>query len=256
VTEVSQSVLSKTASEMWATFVNFPSLLVVVLVTVALCLRVPWGLLDFDGRATTLGIFTVAGTIVALVLPAAEIANSFITRLADRWLGFVIKEEGVADETKFEAIGDFANELKSNLEPAWRASIYALCAFVISSFGMLVPQKDFRLSEAVALSLDRLFTGLSLGFLIVGALWFFPAARYAFRLETIDRVKSTADKIFKRTAPIEPNRGEEGGGEPGAGGGGTKQPGEHSATDPPPGTFVPCNGMKQPGEHPSPSERA
>lgn len=154
-------------------------------------------------------IFAVSGTFTALVLPAAELAGSFIVKRLEYWVGELSKAsnqgtQGDAENKKKEqqdiakeAIR-FFDEVKRHAIPAWRGSLYVFTAFLISSFALVVPYK-FQICQYI-ISSGSLLIGTALGFLLVGSFLFLPFAFYVYRLELL---QGTYD-MFTRIAAIHP----------------------------------------------------
>lgn len=180
-------------------FMNWPSLISATFVACLLAFRVPWGLININAQNTSASIFQVSGTMVALIIPAAEISNAFISTLANDLLKVVYSQQ-VDASVQLKTVEDLTTELKDNLYPAWRGSVYALFAFILSSVGMIAPPVSIPLGgSGSSFSLDYFIVGASLGFLIVASFWFIPTARYAFQLELLDTIKAQAQHIFDNT---------------------------------------------------------
>lgn len=173
------------------------SLVVVGVVTTIFAFRAPWGKMDVDVQTTAASIFQVSGTMVALVLPAAQLSNQLITELANAFKLSV--KDSVSAERKRSVFLERGDLLRERMSPAWTASVYALCAFILSSVAMVMPEVDIPLGDRFALAIDRLALGLSLGFLVVGSLWFYPTAKYVFRLELIGDIKRAIDILYPTT---------------------------------------------------------
>lgn len=146
-------------------------------------------------------IFQVSGTIVALVLPASEIANNFIRVFTDEMLARIAGENRVSAEKKIEVTNKIADELREHLIPAWRGSLYALFSFILSSVLMFAPLgKPTILSRTICI--DSFLLGLAFGFLIVGALLFFPTAWYTYSLRSLDNARRLVAAL-QSTPPLE-----------------------------------------------------
>lgn len=175
------------------TFLHFWSLVFVVIIATLLAVIVPALSIGTNIPDIASSIFQVSGTMVALVLPASELANNFITKFSDELLVKITAEE-VSAEIKQGEITRLSNELRRNLGPAWRASIYALSSFLLSCFAMFVPSINTALGP-VPFSFGHFLLGVSLGFVMVGAFWFYPTARYIFRLKLLSDVEGFARRI-------------------------------------------------------------
>ncbi len=203
-----ESPLKPSFNEMLEAFKHWKSLSLIGLITSILAFQVPWGVININAPSIASSIFQVAGTMVALVLPAAEISNHFISKLANDLLATIIAER-VDDDLTRETVQRFTKELRVNMYPAWRASVYALCSFILSSMAMISPPKTFPIfSPCLALSVDYLLVGASLGFLVMAGIWFFPTARYAFRLGLLNFIEADIERRYpsKKTVTEEQRR--------------------------------------------------
>jgi hypothetical protein len=174
------------------TFIHFGSLFVVLTIATILGLFGLWLNAQTNVSEIAMSIFQVSGTMVALALPASELANNFITKFSDELLVKILRETA-PDKDKADLILGLSEELRNNLAPAWRASVYALSSFFLSCVVMFVPTLG---TPTRSLSfLGHFLLGLSLGFVMVGAFWFFPTVRYIFRLELLKNVDRVAREL-------------------------------------------------------------
>ncbi len=141
-------------------------------------------------------VFSAAGTIVALMLPAAELAGQSLTRVADYWLDRFIKP-GRRRPDKDVALGDIETH-RWKARTAQRGSSYVLYAFVLSAFALLTPHVELGPQTFHA---EHVLLGLAGGFLLVGSALFFPFAWAVYRL---DDLKDAENFIRNFTEPREP----------------------------------------------------
>ena len=183
--------LSESLRDIVRTFFHFWSLTAVMIIAAVLAFAGP----SDDNRLVevAMSIFQVSGTMVALVLPASELANTFITKFSDELLVKIYAED-VPDEKKLDTINNLSDQLRDNLVPAWRASVYALSSFLVSCVVMFMSRMDLTV-RGVSFSRGYFLLGLSLGFVAVGAFWFFPTARYIFKLELLNDVKRFGEEL-------------------------------------------------------------
>src|SRR5262249_51843938 len=88
-------------------------------------------------------------------------------------------------------------------------------AFILSAIGMIFPSSSHKPN---IFAWDVFFSISSLLILIVGSYWFYPTARFAFRLKILEMYENSLDDVF-------PERKAEGGSaEPGV------KPGETAKT--------------------------
>ena len=180
-------VLRTSLRDMGKTFFHGWSLAVAGIIAAALGFAGPC--VNDNSKIVEIGmsIFQVSGTMVALVLPASELANAFITKFSDKLLVLIV-DEGEPDEKDINDIHTLTNRLRENLKPAWRASVYALSSFLLSGVVMFVDSINVTV-RAVPFSWGFFLLGLSLGFVMVGAFWFFPTAQYIFSLRLLDDIE-------------------------------------------------------------------
>jgi hypothetical protein len=180
----------------------------------ALGFQSPLGFLELDPGAGAL-VFQVAGTIVALALPAAELSNSLFRETE----GYIVRaalKPSLATDRLVQVADQSIHKLRDQLLPAWRGSVFALCAFVLSTLSLLLPQARVRLSGEVYWLPKDFLVGAALGFLLVGAFWFFPTAYSVFRLKaadtTLERVRRmVAAQKLKAERPAQPDSTPDGG---------------------------------------------
>ena len=142
-------------------------------------------------------LFSAAGTIVALALPAAELGGNSVIRTAEYWL------ERAQTETEPERLRNglhFIDKVKVGAITARRGSLYVLISFLLSAFALLTPripwdpQRSFRL--------DYLLMGGAAGFLLFGAVLFFPFAWAVYRLndlqDTRDFISGLVGELSRR----------------------------------------------------------
>ena len=186
--------LTESLRDISKTFRHIWSLLAVLMIASLLGLLGPFLSTPTGIGDIAMSVFQVSGTMVALVLPASELANNFITKFSDDLLLKITSQTQVSDETKSDLITKLSEELRANLTPAWRASIYALSSFLLSCVAMFVTAWNVTF-RSVSFSWGYFLLGLSLGFLMVGAFWFFPTARYIFRLQLLNDLKRFAESL-------------------------------------------------------------
>ena len=177
-----QNIVKETWTDFWCA-VAHPSSLLIVFFGLLVGFRSRWGVITVNVEAMASTIFQVAGTMVALILPASQFANSLVTRLVDELPKRIIKEKISAEEKK-RITTELTRPLQANLYPAWRASALVFISFLFSTLAMLSPSWNFDFG-VLTLSLDSLLVGLALSSLVIGSAWFLPTAQYAFNLKAL-----------------------------------------------------------------------
>jgi hypothetical protein len=169
-------------------------LLAIAVAAVACSVETSFGVLDFSAGQLASFIFGVSGTIVALVLPAAELANHFVTKLADEDLRTVLQAD-VPIEQKRTTLRTLTKSTRAALDPGWRAITFALVSFLASALGLILPKIRIPLMAGSALYLDSVVVLVALGTLITAAILFYPTAHYSFSMGTIDGVLEVAEGL-------------------------------------------------------------
>jgi hypothetical protein len=157
-----------------------PSLLAVTVFSISTSTRSSLGFLTFDANQLVVMVFPIAGTIIALALPAAQLSMDMINH-AESVIAKIFADS--ADPVKKAAyIRDAALQYQTHLEPAWRAVVYALLSFLLSVVGSL---GAFSQIDTSVLKPADVIATASLGFLVVASIWFYPTVRFAFNLELV-----------------------------------------------------------------------
>jgi hypothetical protein len=146
-----------------------------------------------SGIAAT--IFGTSGTIVALALPAAELAGNSISRIAEFWVGrFAESSGGSSTKQKPNKLMALKELRKTRQEAmiARRGSGYVLAAFILAAFSLLTPRIFF---DGWVFFLDYVLVGLSCGFLIIGALLFFPFTWSVYHLDALAQAEEAIENF-------------------------------------------------------------
>jgi len=171
------------------------SLIFITVLVLALGIRSPWGWINLDVPEIAKSVFGVAGTMVALILPAAQIANSFVREFENAIRDKIVRPTDVSPQVKSRATSNLKNEVKAALYPAWRASVFVFISFLLSILVMIIPAGDITFGDGFSLSVDRSIASAAIGFLLAGSAWFLPTARYAFKLELLDRIEGLVQSL-------------------------------------------------------------
>jgi hypothetical protein len=169
----------------WDAVFHRLTILIMVVFCVSTSIESPIGFLSFS-EVNLIGIVApIAGTIVALALPAAQLSMDLITQAGESGVKFLIQP--IDQNRRRQYINQMVEKYRTNLLPAWRAVVYALLSFLLSIVGSLGPFKGSLGSRIVATS--------SLSLLVASAIWFYPTVRFAFRLEFLKVLVSIADTL-------------------------------------------------------------
>lgn len=142
-------------------------------------------------------VFTVAGAIVALILPAAELGGQYVTSRLEEYTDRIThsKKEDHRDELN-EAV-QFINEALRKAKPAWKGSMYAFLSMVLAMASIVVPH------VGRAASLSKVFLSFAVGFLLVGSSLFLPFAYLIYTFRTATDLRDRFLKILKPNLPAD-----------------------------------------------------
>jgi|GEM_PF-3989465 len=159
------------------------------------------------GDVSNLGqvIIGVAGTMVALALPAAELMSNTLVRASEHWLNR-IKDESHSNPNK---LGEVAGHAKEALGPfrdmgntALLASIMVFIAMLLGILALLVKAwpvcESWPWSPQDPLGAGVLCVSLAMSFLVIGSFWYFPVAYQVYRFRTFDRFETFLDGLIAR----------------------------------------------------------
>jgi hypothetical protein len=175
----------------------------VVLISIALSIYTPLGILRVNANALASLIFPVAGTVVALALTAAGLSSSFILKLsADLEHAYQDKNKSFSREARGWALIKRGRNLQRGVMPAWRGTVFVLFSFLLSAVALVAPPNKISLGRSgIGFSIDALFSSSALGFLLVGSLWFIPAVRFSFRSELLENILLSAEAFRGKDVP-------------------------------------------------------
>lgn len=164
------------------------SLSFVAMFSISVALKSSYGFLVYNPKDLVGLVLPIAGTIVALALPAAQLSMEIITQTESEAVKFML---GPSDQEKrTEFVTEMLRQCRASLRPAWRAVVYALLSLIFSILGSL----GFFLGTIIF----DLVVLMALGFLIVSAIWFYPTVKYAFKLEAIDTMLAIAGALNRK----------------------------------------------------------
>jgi hypothetical protein len=137
-----------------------------------------------DVNNISAAVFGASGTIVALALPAAELAGNSISRIGEYWIQrFADSTPGSSERPNKEFALKEIRKIKERALTARRGSAYVLGAFILGAFSLITPQ---TVVGRWIFRIDYLLVGFSFGLLIVGAALFFPFTWSVYRLNALE----------------------------------------------------------------------
>lgn len=141
------------------------------------------------GRDLATPVFAIAGTLVALIVPAASLSGAYV----DPGLTFWGEQLAIADEgdERVAAGGRLRIEkMVSAVTPLWRGFVYILVAFVASAVAL------FRPGVAIeGYTAEEILIGASLALIIVAVLSFLPFTWEVLRLRV---ARDALDGMFPK----------------------------------------------------------
>src|SRR5437588_736161 len=114
---------------------DWPTLVVVGVAAVCASVESPWGILDFTAKKLIELVFPLAGVIIALALPAAQLSLEMIKQ-AQQLSARILSGPGLS-EKRAQLVESMAQTARARLRPAWRAVVYALVSFLLAVMGAL-----------------------------------------------------------------------------------------------------------------------
>ncbi len=178
--------------EVWSVVNHAPSLLSIIVVALALGIHSPLGFITFNVQEAASSIFQVSGTMVALALPAAQLASYFVTQMEEviRTIVRDLRQDRSVEELTSirQQLEDTIDEHKKVLYTALRATVYVLIAFIISGIAIILPPLHISIGESYAVLMHYFLIGAAMTSLLVGSLWFYPSVIFAFRLRAVNTI--------------------------------------------------------------------
>ncbi|QPF72932.1 hypothetical protein G8A07_08315 [Roseateles sp. DAIF2] len=186
---------------------HWPSSTLILLLTLLACL--PIGVPPAGLSGLTSAVFQVAGTMVALALPAAQLAHTMVGDV-EKQLLHLLDEEAARLATparRIEVSRRMTSELQRHMYPAWRSAAYALLSLLLSGLALLLAPTGWHWQPCgPVISFDALLPGAALACLLCAALWLYPTVHYLFRLRSLDELQRTLDELLAdETAAPAPN---------------------------------------------------
>ncbi|WP_143787698.1 hypothetical protein [Paraburkholderia phenazinium] len=171
---------------------------IVLLVAICSAMRTKFGFLTYSDKDALAVVVPIAGTIVALALPAAQLAQSVTTDILANAQGLIKTNRPLKDVRGF--LEYRANMRRADLE-AMKYVIYYSLASLLSGLAGLFGTFSQSMILFGNLPVPDFFTCFSATCLITSVLWFLPVIQSSFNLEAINKV---IDLIKKSETPASP----------------------------------------------------
>lgn len=124
-----------------------------------------------DVTGVTTDCFVASGTIAALILPTAQLADQFTGRLVDRWTKYIAEAPLTDQPTTIAAAGRKYNRGEGILRLSWLGAVSVFLSFFLAAIDRVTPLDQATLHWCI---------GLCLGLLVSGLFLLLPLVIYAF----------------------------------------------------------------------------
>jgi hypothetical protein len=149
-------------------------------------------------------VFSMSGTLVALILPAAGLSAQYIEPRVLYWAEVWARAEPNttgADELGREAI----RAIESVVAPLWRGFIFAFISFPLAAVALFRPSVEFA-----TFSIEEVLVGASMGFVIVAIFSFLPFVWAILQLHLARNTRAILE-ASSRTATVADSQATAGG---------------------------------------------
>ncbi len=174
-----------------------PTGIIVIAAAFLAAARVKGGFLSYESDKVIAIVVPVAGTIVALALPAAQLAQSVLESFLTNAQELIKSGDPIHGIVKF--LTNLANDRRRNLEAMKMVVYFGLASFLIGMVGVLGAFHPEKISDSMAVR--DVIACLSSAFLIASVLWFLPVVKSSFNFrkanELIDLLKKTPESAGK-----------------------------------------------------------
>ena len=174
-----------------------PTGIIVIAAAFLAAARVKGGFLSYESDKVIAIVVPVAGTIVALALPAAQLAQSVLESFLTNAQELIKSGDPIHGIVKF--LTNLANDRRRNLEAMKMVVYFGLASFLIGMVGVLGAFHPEKISDSMAVR--DVIACLSSAFLIASVLWFLPVVESSFNFgkadELIVLLKKTPDPAGK-----------------------------------------------------------
>jgi hypothetical protein len=176
-----------------------PTCLVVIVAAVLASVRTPGGMLAYKSSEVLAIVLPVAGTIVALALPAAQLAQSVMESFLSNAQELVKGNRPISGIVTF--LSEVAAERRRDLEAMKWVVYFGLISFLAGLCGLLGAFSQAQIGENLAVR--DLIACLATGFLVASVLWFLPVVRSSFNFAKADNL---IELLRRAQAAAEPER--------------------------------------------------
>lgn len=157
----------------------------VLLATLAVSSRLPSGVLAYQASAVLDLVVPIAGTLVALTLPAAQLAQSAMAGFLSSAQELI--KSGRPIPAVAEHLGQLATERKRDLAGIRCVIVFSVCALVSGLVGILDPTPVGGTPPG-GVSIQDLLAAFALSSLVAAVLWLMPVVQSSFSFAQADQL--------------------------------------------------------------------
>lgn len=175
-----------------------PTWVLVLLATSVLAIRVPTGSLAYKSDVVLTIVVPIAGTLVALALPAAQLAQSVMEAFLSS------AQELIKGGRPIPAVVDYLSqagiERKRDLAGIRCVIVFSVASLLAGLFGVLGPVTPGE-SPSASLVLRDLLASFATTSLVASVLWLMPVVRSSFSFSKADQLVALLRKVPPTPSP-------------------------------------------------------
>lgn len=154
-----------------------------VVVGVVMATRTPMGFLNIKSDAVLAIVVPIAGTIVALALPAAQLAQSVMQSILSTANDLLQTSKSRADIADY--LGRVVRRKRCDLSAMRSVVLFSFASLIVGLLGVI---GTFSHLHTEFLAVKDVYATLSTTFLVISVLWFLPVVRSSFDISQADNL--------------------------------------------------------------------
>lgn len=178
---------------------HWPSVIATVIVAIALASSSPYGIFTYSSKDVIALVLPMAGTLVALALPAAQLAQSTLENFLSTAEGLLLQNKPIPDVRNY--LTGVAKQYRRDLQATRCVVLFGLASFLVAIAGAFGFLSHVQLREWV--TVPDLLASIAAALLVAAVLWFIPVVRSAFSFSKGDRLLHVLTPTPKK-APEKP----------------------------------------------------
>lgn len=178
----------------------WPTLVAVTMTAALMSIRVQDGFLTYKSNEVLALVVPIAGTIVALALPAAQLAQSVMESFLSTGNDLVKARRPLGDVATF--LKSKAQERRRDLGAMRCVVLYSLVSLLVGFCGVVGLFAQTQLGEHVAVR--DFIASLATTLLAASVLWFLPVVRTSFNFDRAEAFATALGEAAKREAAPPP----------------------------------------------------